>query len=193
MVKCYVCGKESRGGMPTARINGEERTYCADCYWKVEKEYKGKKSCDECSYFAEETCKKKGGKVECVTVGFADYYPDAEGCGDFSTDKEVAVGEIRKLERAGKFDEAADAYARQGMSAEAEEARRKAPTPASDTEQMVKDLAKSGQTLTYHCPHCGTALSVGAKNPQVQKFCNKCRGDLSVVDLGKFIEQHADK
>ena len=191
MAKCYGCGKESRGGMPTARINGEERSYCADCYWKVEKEYKGKRNCDECSYFAEETCKKRGRKLEVVRVGFADYYPEAEQCGDFSTDKEVAVKEIRKLEAQGKFDEAAEAYDRWGMAAEAETARHKAPTPASDVEQMAKDLAKSGRTLTYHCPHCGAALKVGAKSPQVLKFCTSCRGDLSVLDLGKFIEQHA--
>ena len=120
MAKCYGCGKESRGGMPTARIDGEERSYCADCYWKVEKEYKGKRNCDECSYFAEETCKKRGRKLEVVRVGFADYYPEAERCGDFSNDKEVAVKEIRKLEAQGKFDEAAEAYDRWGMAAEAE-------------------------------------------------------------------------
>jgi hypothetical protein len=176
--------------MPTARIDGEERTYCADCYWKVEKEYKGKKNCDECSYFAEETCNKKGKKLRCVTVGFTDYFVEAEDCGDFSNDKEVAVGEIRKLEAAGKFDEAAEGYDRWGMTAEAEAARKKAPTTTSDLDQMVKDLSKSGQTLTYYCPHCGMPLKVGAKNPQVLKFCTRCRCDLSVFDLGKFIEQH---
>jgi hypothetical protein len=193
MAKCFSCGKESRGGMPTARINGEQRTYCADCYWKVEKEYKGKKSCDECSYFAEETCKKKGKKLECVTIGFTDYYPDAEKCSSLSTDKDVAISEIHKLEKQGKFEEAAAGYDRWGMTSEAQAARQKAPTPSSDIDQTVKDLAKSGQTLTYHCPHCGTALKVGAKNQTPQKFCNNCRGDLSVIDLGKFIEQHAEK
>jgi len=128
-----------------------------------------------------------------VRVGFAEYYPEAEDCSDFSTDKEVAITEIHKLEKAGKFDEAAEAYTRQGMAEEAQAARRKAPTSTGDIEQMVKDLAKSGQTIAYYCPHCGTQLKVGAKHPQVQKFCSQCRGDLSVVDLGKFIEQHFDK
>jgi len=191
MAKCYTCGKESRGGMPTAKINGEERTYCADCYWKVEKEYKGKKNCDECSYFTEETCKKKGRKVECAKVGYTEYYPEAEGCASFSTDKEVAMAEIHKLEKQGKFEDAADAYDRWGMTVEAQAARRKAPATKSGIEQKIKELAKSGQTLTYYCPHCGTQLKVGAKNQTVQKFCNNCHGDLSVVDLEKLVEQHS--
>ena len=190
MVKCYSCGKESRGGMPTAKIKGEERTYCADCYWKIEKEYKSKKNCDECSYFAEETCNKKGKKVEAVTVGFTDYFVEAEKCRDFNTNKDVAVSEIKKLETQGKYKEAAASYDRLGLTAEAQSARGKMPTQSGDAEVMVRDLAKSGRTLTYYCPHCGAPVKIGAKSPQIQTFCIRCRGDLAVVDLSKLIEQH---
>ncbi len=190
MVKCYRCGKESRGGMPTARIGGQVRTYCADCYWKIENEYKSKRSCDECSFFVEETCKKKGKKLDAIVVGFNDYFVEAEKCRDFSTDKDAAVGEIKKLEAQGKYEEAAEGYDRWGMTAEAETVRGKMPEPSGNIEALLKDLTKSGQTLTYYCPHCGAPVKIGAKSPQMQKFCSRCRGDLGVVDLGKFIEQH---
>jgi NAD-dependent SIR2 family protein deacetylase len=191
MAKCYGCGKESKGNMPTAKIGGEERSYCADCYWKVEKEYKGKKNCDECSYFGEESCKKKGKKIKPVTVGYNQYFVDAEKCGDFSTDKDVAVAEIKKLEAQGKFEEAAAGYARWGMNEEAEAARKKIPKLSVNAGDLVKNLAKTGQTLTYYCPHCGVQLKIGAKATQIPKFCTTCKGDLTLLDLGKFIEQHA--
>ncbi len=191
MAKCYGCGKESKGGMPTAKIDGDERSYCADCYWKVEKEYKAKRNCEECSYFCEETCKKKNGKkLKATTVGYNMYFDEAEKCGDFSTDKDVAVTEIRKLEAQGKFEEAAAGYDRWSMDDEAEAARRKMPKPRSNVDAKVKDLAKKGETLTYYCPHCGAQLKIGAKATQIPKFCTNCKGDLTLLDLSKFIEEH---
>jgi hypothetical protein len=177
--------------MPTAKISGEERSYCADCYWKVEKEYKSKKNCEDCSYFSEEACKKKGKKLKPTTVGYTLYFVDAEKCGDFSTDKDVAVTEIKKLESQGKFEEAAAAYDRWGMDQQAAAARKKIIKPTGDADVLVKNLAKTGQTLTYYCPHCGTQLKIGAKATQIPKFCTSCKGDLSILDLSKFIEQHA--
>lgn len=190
MPKCVVCGKESKGSMPTVKIGGVERSYCADCYWKVEKQYKGQRNCEDCSYFSAEACKKKGKKLDAVTVGYTTYFVQAEKCGDFSSDKEVALAEIKKLETQGKYEEAAAGYDRWGMTAEAQAARGKMPVTSTDTEDTVKNLTKSGRTLTYYCPHCGMPVKVGAKSPQVQKFCPRCKGDLSVVDLGKFVEQH---
>ena len=190
MAKCYGCGKESKGNMPTARIDGDERSYCADCYWKVEKEYKGLRNCEECSYFCEETCKKRGKKLDAVVVGYNTYFVEAEKCGDFSTDREVALAEIKKLESHGKFEEAASGYDKWGMAEEAEAARRKMPKSSVNTETLVKTLAKKGQTLTYYCPHCGTQLKIGAKTTQIPKFCTSCKGDLTLLDMGKFIEEH---
>jgi hypothetical protein len=176
--------------MPTARIDGDERSYCADCYWKVEKEYKGLRNCEECSYFCEETCKKRGKKIESVVVGFNTYFVEAEKCGDFSTDKEIALAEIKKLEAHGKFEEAASGYDKWGMAEQAEAARGKMPKPSVNTAVLVKNLARKGQTLTYYCPHCGTQLKIGAKATQLPKFCTTCKGDLTLLDMGKFIEDH---
>jgi NAD-dependent SIR2 family protein deacetylase len=177
--------------MPTVKIGREERSYCADCYWKIDKEYKGKKNCEECSYFSNEKCKKKGKPLEPVTVGYNTYFVQAEKCGDFSTDKEVALGEIKKLMAQGQFEEAALGYEKLGMDDEAEEARKKIPAPSVNSEAQVKVLAKRGQTLTYYCPHCGAPLKIGAKAPLIQKTCPSCRGDLEVINLGKLIKQHS--
>ena len=105
--------------MPTAKIGGEERFYCADCYWKLEKEYKGKKNCEECSYFSNEKCRKKGKSLEAVTVGYNAYFVQAEKCADFSTDKDVALAEIKRSEAQGQFEEAALGYEKLGMTDEA--------------------------------------------------------------------------
>jgi rRNA maturation protein Nop10 len=176
--------------MPTAKISGEERTYCADCYWKLEKEYKGKRNCEECSYFSEEQCKRLGKRLEAVTVGYNTYFVEAEGCGDFSTDKDVALDEVKKLMAQGQFEEAAAGYERLGMYDEAEAARRRMPAPSANAADAVKALAKRGQTLTYYCPHCGAPLKVGAKATQIQRTCPSCGGDLEVVKLGELIKQH---
>jgi NAD-dependent SIR2 family protein deacetylase len=191
MAKCYNCGKVSSGSMPTVKIGRQERSYCADCYWRIEKEYKGKKNCEECSYFSNEKCKKKGKPLEPVTVGYSTYFVQAEKCGDFSTDKEIALAEIKKLEAKGQYEEAAAEYENWGMAEEAEKARKKMPAPSIDANALVKNLAKKGQTLTYYCCHCGAPLKIGAKAPQIQKTCPSCRGDLQVINLGKFIEQHS--
>ena len=193
MAKCHSCGKVSSGSMPTVKIGHQERTYCADCYWKIENEYKGKKNCEECSYFSNEKCKKKGKQLESVTVGYNTYFVQAEKCGDFSTDKDVALAEIKKLEAKGQLEEAAAEYDRWGMTEEAEAARKKTPskTISEDASAFVKNLVKTGQTLTYYCPHCGTPLKIGAKSPQIQQFCTRCKGDLQVINLGKLIKQHS--
>lgn len=187
--KCYSCGKVS-SGMPTAKIGGEERTYCADCYWKLEKDYKGKKNCEDCSYFSNERCKKKGTALEVVTIGFNTYFVQAEKCANFSTDKEIALGEIKKLEAQGQYEEAALGYEKLGMTNEAEEVRKKLASTPIDINASIKKLAKKGKTLTYYCVHCGTPLKVGGLSLKVQQTCPKCNGDLGVINIGKLINQH---
>jgi hypothetical protein len=191
MAKCYSCGKESRGGMPTAKIEGEQRSYCADCYWKVEKEYKAKQSCEDCSYFTEEQCKKTGKNLEPAIVGYGTYYVKAEGCKNFSTDKEIALAEVKKLESTGQLVEAAAAYQRLGMEKEANALQAKAEAKGEGLATQVRELAKNGQVVSYYCCHCGAPLKVGAKN-EAKRRCPSCKGDLEVIDLGKLIQQHSN-
>jgi len=84
--KCYGCGKQSRGDMPKATIKGEERSYCADCLWKLDKEYKQKKACEECAYFSKDRCKKTEVSLTPVSVGFNTYFVQAENCNYFAVD-----------------------------------------------------------------------------------------------------------
>jgi len=189
--KCYSCGKVS-SGMPTAKIKGEERTYCADCYWKIDKEYKQKKTCDECAYFDDEKCKKMKIQLPPVVVGFNTYFVQAENCNHFSTDKQTILDEAKKLEGKGQFEEAARQYEKIEMPDKAQEARKKIIASPIDVSTSVKNLAKKGQTLTYYCCHCGTPLKIGAKASKIQKVCPNCNGDLEVIDLGKLINQHAE-
>ena len=186
--KCSACGKTSRGDMPVAKINGEERIYCADCFWKLEKEYKSKKNCEECSHFSKDACKKKDVPLEAVTIGYSTYFVQAENCGWFNTDKQVAIDEIRKLELAGRYEDAAAEYERLGMPDESVQARKK--IVPIDVNAQVKALVKQGKTVTFYCPHCGEQLKIGFKVAQIQKVCPKCSGDLEVVNLGKLINQH---
>lgn len=186
--KCYSCGKVSKGNMPTAKIEDQERPYCADCYWKLEKEYKQKKTCDECAHFSKDRCKKTGIHLIPVTIGYNTYFTQAEKCVSFSTDKEVILEEITKLELARRYEDAALEYEKLGMLDEAEQTRKK--VLPIDINASVKALAEKGQTLTYYCCHCGAPLKIGAKSPQVQKTCKQCGGDLEVINLGKLINQH---
>jgi DNA-binding transcriptional MerR regulator len=180
--------------MPTAKIGGKERTYCADCYWKIEKEYKSKKNCEDCSYFSKDRCKKNAQHLEPVTIGYNTYFVQAEKCSDFSTDKEIALKEIKKLEAQRQFEEAASEYEKLGMTAEAEEAKKKAkqtPEHPIDLNAQIKNLSQKGQTITYYCCHCGAPLKIGAKAPKIQETCPKCNGDLQVINLEKLIKQHS--
>jgi len=188
--KCRSCGKTSRGDMPKATINGQEHSYCADCLWKLDKEYKGKKNCEECSHFSKEKCKKTGKKLLSATVGFSTYFPEAETCHSFSTDKQVILEEIRKLELAGKYEEVVAEYERLGMQNEAEKAKKK--IVPIDIKAQIKTLAAKGQTINYYCCHCGESLKIGVKATEIQTVCPKCKGDLEIINLGKLIRQHSD-
>jgi|WetSurMetagenome_2_1015567.scaffolds.fasta_scaffold26073_3 hypothetical protein len=187
--KCYGCGKASRGDMPKAKVNGEERSYCADCLWKLDKEYKQKKNCDECAHFGKEKCKKTGKTLQATTIGFGIYFTEAENCRSYNTDQQVALEEIRQLELAGRFEDVVAEYERLGMVDEASEARKK--IVPIDANALLQTLSKKGQTLTYYCCHCGEPLKIGAKSADPQTVCPKCGGDLEVINLGKLIKQHS--
>ena len=189
--KCYSCGKVS-SGMIQAKIRGEERSYCADCYWKIDKEYKQKKTCEDCAHFSEENCKKTSTKLSPSTIGYNTYFVQAENCKYLSTDKQDFLEQAKKLEAEGKHEEAASQYEKLAMPEKAEEARKKmTPTTPIDASSSVKTLTKKGQTITYYCCHCGAPLKIGAKAEKIQKTCPSCKGDLEVINLGKLIKQHS--
>ena len=178
--------------MPTAIINNEKRTYCADCYWKIEKEYKQKKVCDDCSSFSKDRCKKTNVSLEPVTIGYSTYFTQADNCNYFSADQKAFVEEAKRLETEQRFEEAAAQYEKIGMDEKAEKMRKKAKQKGPsqlDATAKVKELAEKGKTLTYYCCYCGAPLKIGAKAPQIQKNCPRCRGDLEVINLDKLISQ----
>jgi len=196
MPKCHDCGKVSRfGNMPTAKIDNQERSYCADCYWKLEKQYKQKKTCDDCSYFIKDRCSKNDVKLVPAMIGYTPYFVQAENCKNYSDNKDEALGEIKKLEAAGKYEDAACAYEKLGMDEEAEKVRKKekhkTPAAQGNINTLVENLVKSGQTLTYYCTFCGRPLKIGAKSPKVHRTCPYCGGGLEIIDLARFIRQRS--
>ncbi len=159
--ECFSCKKSFSGSGLIVNINGKEQTYCADCLWKLQKEYAQKKSCEDCGYFDEESCGKRRKAIVPVKAGFNMYFVEAETCRDYSTEQKVSSKK------------------KDNLSEEQKEAI-----------ELVKKLAEKGQNLTYYCCHCGAPLKIGAKTPQIQNVCPRCRGDLEIINLAKFIKQH---
>ncbi len=161
--ECCGCKKSFSGSGLTVNLNGEERTYCADCLWKLRKEYDKKKTCEDCGYFNEESCGKIGKALVPVKVGFNMYFVQAETCKDYSTEK--------KASSAKKKDKALTETQKEAIG-------------------LVKNLSAKRQTLTYYCCHCGALLKIGAKAPEIQNTCPRCNGDLEIINLAKLIKQH---
>jgi hypothetical protein len=160
--ECYGCKKSFSGSGLTVSLNSEERTYCADCLWTLRKEYDKKKNCEDCGYFNEEFCEKIGKALVPVKVGFNTYLVQAETCKDFSTEKKASSK--KKDEKLTEMQKEAGA--------------------------LVKVLCEKGQTLTYYCCHCGAPLKIGAKTPEIQNVCPRCKGDLEIINLAKLVKQH---
>jgi hypothetical protein len=160
--ECSGCKKSFSGSGLTVNLNGNGQMYCADCYWKLQKEYDKKKTCENCGHFDEETCEKNGKKMKPAKVGFNEYFIEAENCRNYSAEKKTGSDKKKKE-----------------LSEEQKEAV-----------ALVKNLAEKNQTLTYYCPHCGAPMKIGAKTPEIQKTCPRCSGDLEIINLAKFIKQH---
>jgi len=101
--ECSDCRKSFSGSGLSVNINGNEEMYCANCYWKVQKEYEKKKTCEDCVYFKEEVCEKTGRRLAPAIIGFNSYFVEAENCGNLteeanadSVDLEVPSGTIFK-------------------------------------------------------------------------------------------------
>lgn len=159
--ECYGCKKSFSGKGLIVNLNGEEQTYCADCLWKLQKEYAKKKTCEDCSYFDEESCEKIGKALVPVKAGFNTYFAQAETCRNYSTDQKASSKKKNELTEAQK-----------------------------EAAALVKTLSEKGQNLTYYCCHCGAPLKIGAKAPEIQNTCPRCKGDLEIIDLAKFIKHH---
>jgi transcription initiation factor IIE alpha subunit len=98
-----------------------------------------------------------------VKAGFNTYFVQAETCKDYSTEKKANPDKKKNKELTQTQKEAV---------------------------ALVKNLSQKGQTLTYYCCHCGAPLKIGARAPEIQKTCPRCKGDLEIIDLSKFIKQH---
>jgi len=159
--ECCSCKKSFSGSGLVVRINGKEQTCCADCLWKLQKEYSKKKSCEECGHFDEESCGKSGKTLVPVKAGFSTYFVDAETCKNFSTEQKTSK---KKSE----------------LTEEQKEAT-----------ALVRKFQEKGQTLTYYCCHCGAPLKIGAKSPEIQNTCPRCQGDLEIINFAKLIKQHS--
>jgi hypothetical protein len=159
--ECGGCKKSFSGSGLIVNINGNEQMYCADCYWKLQKEYNQKKSCEDCGYFEEESCEKKGKVLAPAKVGFTNYFVEAETCKNFSTENKGSKKKGKELTETQK-----------------------------EAAALSKTLSEKGKTLTYFCCHCGAPIKIGAKAPEIQNICPRCKGDLEILDLAKFIKQH---
>lgn len=160
--ECGGCKKSFSGAGLTVNVNGNEQMYCADCYWKLQRQYEQKKNCEDCGSFDEESCQKTGKSMTPAKIGYATYFVEAENCKNFSTEKK---GTAKKKEK-------------------------ELTEPQKETAALVKKLSDKGQTLTYYCCHCGAPIKIGSKSPQIQNTCPRCKGDLEIVNLSKFIKQH---
>ena len=87
--ECTGCKKSFSGSGLVVALNGKQLTYCADCLWKLRKEYDKKKTCEDCGYFDEESCKKTSAAVVPVKIGYNTYFVEAETCKDYSTEKKA--------------------------------------------------------------------------------------------------------
>src|SRR5665647_136687 len=159
--ECYGCQKTFSGKGLTVNINREERTYCADCLWKLQKEYSAKKTCEDCGLFDDESCEKTGQKLVPVKAGFNTYFVQAETCRNYSTEQKASSKKKSELSEEQK-----------------------------EATALAKKLSDKGQTLTIYCCHCGAPIKIGGKSPEIPSTCSRCKGDLEIISFAKFIKQH---
>ena len=169
-MQCDECGKKFHGSGLSATLEGKKKTLCADCYGKIKEEYKKKKNCEDCNHFDDDSCKVTGSKLKPIAIGIDAFFTEAEKC-TYYTDEEIESERktIENLEKAGLYEEAALHV---------------------DVNNLIKQLADRGQTLTYHCCHCGAPLKIGTETSNVLKSCPHCGYSLEVIDLAKLIKQH---
>jgi len=193
-MQCDDCGKKFHGSGLSATLEGKKKTLCADCYGKVKEEYKKKKNCEDCNHFDENSCKVTGSKLEPITIGIDAFFTEAEKC-TYYTDEEIESEKktVENLEKAGRYEEAAQECEKLGMLEKAGQLRRTGKEITVlhvDVNTLIKQLADRGQTLTYYCCYCGAPLKIGIETSHVLKSCPHCGYSLEVIDLAKLIKQH---
>jgi hypothetical protein len=192
-MRCDACGKKFSGSGLSLTLDGKQKTFCADCYAKIKEEYGKKKNCDDCTHFDKDSCELTGSKLAPTSIGYMDYFVQAEKCAYFKEEVESEQKAVDNLEKAGRYDEAAQMCEKLGMPERAEHLRQKQEEITAlrdDLNSLIRQLVDRGQTLTYHCCHCGTPLEVGSKSEEVLKICPNCGYSLEAIDMAKLINQH---
>ena len=186
--QCQVCGVTFRGIPLNSVKDGKDVEVCPACYKILDEEYR-KNSCKACTFFNFNSCELFGTELE-------DLYASRAKCKFFTSSSDptaICMARIKKSEMTGRYEDAAIEYEKLGMAEKAAETRRrikKTAPPNLNINELVRQLAARGQTLTYFCCHCGTPLEVGAKHEEVLKSCPNCKYDLAIIDLAKLINQH---
>ena len=166
-MQCTDCGKKFHGSGLSVTLEETQKMLCADCYSKLKEEYKEKKNCEDCNHFYESSCRLTESKLKPVSIGIYDFFVQAEKC-TYYNDEEI--------------------------DGEKETAEGKEITVLHENvNALIKQLADSGKTLTYHCCHCGAPLKIGKETSDVLKSCPHCGYSLEVIDLAKLIKQHLRK
>ena len=191
-MQCDVCGKKFPGSGLSLTLDGKQRTFCADCYTRTREEYGKKKNCDDCTHFNKDSCKLTRTKMKPISIGYMDYFVQAEKCANYKKYVETEQKATDNL-KAGSHFEATQTREKLGRPEKAMRPRQKQEeiTASRDNlDNLIKQLVDRGQTLTYHCYHCGSSLRIGAKSTEVPKICPNCRYSLEAIDMAKLINQH---
>lgn len=184
--QCEVCGASFRG-IPLNTVKDTKKVeVCPTCYITLDEIYK-KNSCLACVFFNIDSC-------ELFSTELEEPYLQNLKCDFFTNDPDpvkIAKVRIKKFELCGRFKEAAEEYEKLGLTAKAEETRKKIrnqPAKETDVSVLLEQLSERGQILTYYCCHCGSQLKIGGKY-EILKTCPKCNLDLTLIDIAKLINQ----
>jgi DNA-directed RNA polymerase subunit RPC12/RpoP len=159
-MQCTDCGKKFHGSGLSVTLEGKQKMLCADCYGKLKEEYKKKKNCEDCNHFHDNFCRMTERKLKPVSIGINDFFVQAENC-TYYTDEEIDTEKGKEMTALNV-----------------------------DVNNLIKQLADKGQTLTYHCCHCGAPLKIGKETSEVLRSCPNCGYSLEIINMAKLIKQH---
>lgn len=109
-------------------------------------------------------------------------------------EKRALERRLVELEKAGRFEEAAEVCEKLGMFEKAGKLRRKAKELTIvylDLNNLIKNLSEKGLTLTYRCSNCGAPLKITPETKaEGMRFCPYCGSQIEIIDLAKFIKSY---